>query len=455
MEGNDCYKYRTVQRFVEATGAAPISTILEVGANVGSVTRELAATFPDARILSWEMMDELAAVAREATADCPNVTVETATVTAAHLYHDDLGERPRSEPARLHAFQGLPSGGPGYRGGSLAGVAGRDNGPHYRERPEALECLTLDEAVALVLSRFGGDRIDFLKTDCEGSECSFLGCAAGETLRRIRFMAGEYHNLGRFWPVARKLMETHYVNLIGDDALGAFFCERISDRPTLLKPTPLGPRRYPHLHEEPLYWHPFDESWIPTEEWLIHGITGRPAQPVARPTDAFIVCGAVSSGNRLLSSILCRSGCTGEPSTLQPETIDQLPHAGTAPYVCIKHEDLAKWIEALRARGFRRIVAIVIVREPVAHVASILARGHATNVRAARRGRVNATAANIRDAVASGAELEIITYEGLTEPFLKKWLPDIGLPYRPGPLAMPGQHAPSHIENQNLRHYAT
>jgi hypothetical protein len=49
--------------------------------------------------------------------------------------------------------------------------------------------------------------------------------------------------------------------------------------------------------------------------------------------------------------------------------------------------------------------------------------------------------------------VEIVTYEGLSEPFLEKWLPRIGLPYVPGELSLPGQVAPGEICNQNAKHY--
>ena len=100
-----------------------------------------------------------------------------------------------------------------------------------------LECTTLDEVVVSVVDDSLRKEVDFLKSDCEGAECSFLGCASTDTLNRIRFMAGEYHDLRRFWPVALKLMKTHYVNLIGDAVLGAFFCERHTRGKSLLRKT--------------------------------------------------------------------------------------------------------------------------------------------------------------------------------------------------------------------------
>jgi hypothetical protein len=60
---------------------------------------------------------------------------------------------------------------------------------------------------------------------------------------------------------------------------------------------------------------------------------------------------------------------------------------------------------------------------------------------------------NIIEALAQKVDVELITYEGLSEPFLEKWLPRIGLPYVPGELSLPGQVAPGEICTQNAKHY--
>ena len=172
----------------------------------------------------------------------------------------------------------------------------------------------------------------------------------------------------------------------------------------------------------------------------------------ADPVTAYIVTGPVSSGNRLLASILVRSGCAGEGSTNQPMRADQLP-APTRPLVIIKHGGLTGWIRALRAKGYDRIVVILIIREPIANADSMVRRGHHQEFEDAYAHRIVAIAANITEALAQRVELEIITYEGLSEPFLRRWLPRIGLPYVPGPLSLPGQAAPATIRNQNARHY--
>jgi hypothetical protein len=53
----------------------------------------------------------------------------------------------------------------------------------------------------------------------------------------------------------------------------------------------------------------------------------------------------------------------------------------------------------------------------------------------------------------NGVDVEIATYESLSEPFLEKWLPRIRLPYIPGELSLPGQVAPGEICNQSAQHY--
>ena len=93
------------------------------------------------------------------------------------------------------------------------------------------------------------------------------------------------------------------------------------------------------------------------------------------PVTAYIVAGATSSGNRLLASILVRSGCRGEGSTRQPMTVDQLPPP-EQPIVIIKHGALTGWIRAFRRLGYDHIVVIIPVREPIANASSMVAHGH-------------------------------------------------------------------------------
>lgn len=172
---------------------------------------------------------------------------------------------------------------------------------------------------------------------------------------------------------------------------------------------------------------------------------------------AYIVSGPRSAGNRLLASILVRSGCGGSGSTIQPHEFNELQTA-SGPFVIIKHGDnntLREWIPALRAKGYERIVVLIVLREPVANVSSMTARGHFTHAADARRHIARSISHAATDALADNAELEFVTYEGLTEAALKEWLPTVGLPYVPGSIECVGQDAPDAIENANATHYRT
>lgn len=168
-------------------------------------------------------------------------------------------------------------------------------------------------------------------------------------------------------------------------------------------------------------------------------------------TTAYLVCGPESSGNRLLAAILSRSGCAGEGSTNQPDDQHDLP-ISTQPLVLVKHDSLPTWIDGLRRAGYLRIVAIIVVREPLANCKSMVERGHQPDFETAYKHRTQTIAENIVDCFDSGVELEIVTYEGLSEPFLATWLPRIGLPYKCGSILLPGQPL-TEIANQNGKHY--
>ena len=58
MEGNECYKFSTVQNYIEQTAGKPIRVAVDVGANVGNVTRLMRSYFPHARIFAFEAVFE-------------------------------------------------------------------------------------------------------------------------------------------------------------------------------------------------------------------------------------------------------------------------------------------------------------------------------------------------------------------------------------------------------------
>lgn len=247
-------------------GQPPIRTIIEIGTNVGNQTLEMLSYWPQANIWSYEPVEPYRTHAHNRLLAFSNVQVIKQAVTALHLYKDDLGEIVQDNPdLQIH----FAVAGAGCEGGSRIQPAGKDFDPtYYRLENDPVSPISLDEAC----KDFA--QIDYMKTDCEGSESSFLGCASEDTMNKIRFIGGEYHELPRFWNVVKnKLFKTHLVSLVGDANLGSFFAERRSDKETLLVKTPLLPVVHQHLQiAEPIWWNVFDAQYIPADQRWYHGI---------------------------------------------------------------------------------------------------------------------------------------------------------------------------------------
>ena len=280
MEGNECYKFATIRQYIDLAHADPVRVMIDVGANVGAVTRMMKAYFPDASVYAYEAVPEYSALAEANTRDLPGVTVMRTAVTGQHLFHDDLGANRRAGPVALRILKGMPASGPGWGGGSMVVAAdapaiavGAPAG--YALTDDAIDAVSLDDIVTRVLTRERARQVDVLKMDCEGCEHSSLGSAPIKTLKKIRFIVGEYHGIERFYAVmARKLYRTHKVNLIGQRDLGAFFAERLSgDADGILlfdKSGMLMPR--PWLGDRPIDWHLFNERYVPPGERYWHAL---------------------------------------------------------------------------------------------------------------------------------------------------------------------------------------
>jgi FkbM family methyltransferase len=280
MEGNECYKFATIRHYIELAQADPVRVMIDVGANVGAVTQMMKAYFPDASVYAYEAVPEYSLLAEANTRDLAGVTVLRTAVTGQHLFHDDLGDKRRDGPVALRILKGTPASGPGWGGGSMvvaadapAIAAGAPAG--YTLTDDTIDAVSLDDIVTHVLAREGARQVDILKMDCEGCEHSSLGSAPIKTLKRIRFIVGEYHGIERFYDVmVRKLYRTHKVNLIGQRDLGAFFAERRSAREDGIlkfdKNGMLMPR--PWLSDRPIDWHLFNERYVPPSERHWHAL---------------------------------------------------------------------------------------------------------------------------------------------------------------------------------------
>lgn len=167
---------------------------------------------------------------------------------------------------------------------------------------------------------------------------------------------------------------------------------------------------------------------------------------------AYAITGPESGGNRLMASILIRSGCTGSASTDQPTNVYQIPDA-TSNYVFIYHRQLSPWIAQCKTRGYSRVIPIIMIRDPIAQCQSMVNRGHVKSIEEAEWYRFRDIYEALRTCHIHDIIPQIVTYEGLSERFLEKWLPMIGLPVRRGPISLPGQSARQSIDNQNAKYY--
>jgi hypothetical protein len=218
MEGGDSfYRFSIVKKFVEKNRKKDINVIIDIGANVGKTLLLLHHYFPRTRIIGFEPVLEYFEIATQRTQAVERIKLHNMAVTAQHLFFDDLGEQPRPCRMNLRIPKALPESGLGWRGGSWVGpedhellASGVQSIPGYQRSSQLFAPITLAE----ILAQNAIDEIDLLKIDCEGCENSLLGCADVDSLRRIRFMTGEYHGLTRFYEVMQKrLLLTHKVSL--------------------------------------------------------------------------------------------------------------------------------------------------------------------------------------------------------------------------------------------------
>lgn len=246
MERTACYRYRQIARYLRDTGRPGVRLAVDVGANVGDVTVEILTAFPSATVHAFEVVPELVARLRSRFFGVGSVHVHGIAVSAI------------TEP--VYVWEALSSTRAGWRGGSIVAAADAQLDPGvYRRLPEPVPAISLPELV----KKLG--QIDFLKTDCEGSEIALFDRAELDTLRKIRWIGGEYHGLARWWPVHQRLTQTHRVNLVAEAKharrLGSFFAERADEDPGLLEASPIPPRIYPWGIDEPLSWHARKGAW--------------------------------------------------------------------------------------------------------------------------------------------------------------------------------------------------
>lgn len=274
MEGNECYKFSTIQNYVDLTDAKPIRVAVDIGCNLGVVTKIMRSVFWHAQVFGFEVVPKYYLAAWSAHREDPMVRIFHAAVSGEHIFEDDCGERRRTIERPLKVFEALPSAGMGWLGGSYVLPEGElPNEKKYQFAASGVPTVTLDDLVTAVCTLTGAEEIDYIKFDCEYCENSALGCANVETLRKIRFFSGEYHDIERFYRVMqKKLYSTHYVNLIGGK-WGGFFGERKGEASTILEPSRTGMLKVrPQLGDFPIDWHLFRSEYVLPHERSFHGL---------------------------------------------------------------------------------------------------------------------------------------------------------------------------------------
>lgn len=149
----------------EGINWSSLSTVLDIGAHVGSFTVWIARRCPNARIIAVE----------------PNPFIFRYLL--ANISRNGISARVRSDPTALGASKGV-----GWLAVDELSVKTR---VVSRGRTAALRVEV--QTLAELLDKAGVTDVDLVKMDCEGAEYEILMKSPDSTLRRIRALLCEYH----------------------------------------------------------------------------------------------------------------------------------------------------------------------------------------------------------------------------------------------------------------------
>ena len=180
---------------------------MDVGAHIGSVAIALALDEPEARVIAVEAVPENADLLRT-NAAMAGVADRVHVVEAAAAGEDDL-------TATIHyGHYDAPGIPPDHA------EQARFIGNLFREHgSRGIDIEVPAVGLGGLLTRFGIERLAFLKIDCEGCEWAFLDSPA---LDRVDRITGEYHDRGGSAIVAL-LARTHRVELMHEDGGSGLF----------------------------------------------------------------------------------------------------------------------------------------------------------------------------------------------------------------------------------------
>lgn len=148
-------------------------SIVDIGAHIGTFTLYAAAHAPDARIIAVEPEPSNARIVRR------NIEVNR---LGGRVAPEEAAVGPADGSAQLHVT-----------------FARSGSGGHSLFRyDEASASITVPVvSIASLFRRHDIDNCDMMKIDCEGAEYDALYATEPDILRRIRFLAIEYHHFSR------------------------------------------------------------------------------------------------------------------------------------------------------------------------------------------------------------------------------------------------------------------
>jgi FkbM family methyltransferase len=177
-----------------------LQTIIDVGANVGAATLWFALRAPQATILAVE----------------PSSTA--APLLTRNVHANQLDARVRVAEVALTDRTGRVE--LRQDGSSVFGAIGKScNGG------EMVPAVSLKD----LLEQHKLSHVDFMKLDCEGAEFDIIHSSDDRLLRRLRFIAGEYHSRTRAdvqHLIARLESAGFRAASFGSDSLGLFHAVR-------------------------------------------------------------------------------------------------------------------------------------------------------------------------------------------------------------------------------------
>ena len=158
MEGNECYKFSTIKNYIEQTHAKDIETIIDIGANICSISIIMRSYFSKSKIYAFEAVKGYYEIPYDNIKSDSNIKLFNMAMSSQHLFADDVGQYPRNEPVSLRILKGLPEAGPGWAGGSvvvpsdheLITRTGRVFG--YEKIPQEVLPITLEEVIKHVMA---------------------------------------------------------------------------------------------------------------------------------------------------------------------------------------------------------------------------------------------------------------------------------------------------------------